>query len=333
MSRHALVAPLSALVLALALAAPSPTQGGIGNPIKKAKDAVTKEAKKETKSEPEAKPCPAPVFDDVTIELTEARVTRMIAGYQKMEVSLAPRQDLVMKRNKAMEERNAIWDKNGEKIQALEQKREDAKGCYQHGYQVAQEKKMQEYSQRAMSDPKLMETYKNLAMKNNAAAAAGDTAAQNQIYAGMYAEMLPSSEDSAAVRKSCGPMPPRTKEEGQLDALDKQVASYEDQIRKIDDKVAETQAKELGVTPTQMGVVVERIRGFQGSSKDADGAKSERKKKGESSDTKSDSGSGGKSDSDAGSSGSTGVSSKCGYTDEEVKALTKHAAELNKYLN
>jgi len=331
MSRHALVAPLSALVLALALSAPSSAWAGIGNPIKKAKDAVTKEAKKETKSD--TQPCTAPVFDDVTIELTEARVTRMIAGYQKMEATLAPRQDLVMKRNKVMEERNAIWDKNGEKIQALEQKREDVKGCYQHGYQVAQEKKMQEYSQRAMSDPKLMETYKNLAMKNNAAAAAGDTAAQNRIYAGMYAEMLPSSEDSAAVRKSCGPIPPRTREEDQLDALDKQVASYEDQIRKIDDKVAETQAKEVGVTPTQMGVVVERIRGFQGSSKDAEGAKSERKKKGESSDTKSDSGSDGKSDSDAGSSGSAGVSSKCGYTDEEVKALTKHGAELNKYLN
>ena len=331
MPRYASLAILSALVLGLASSAPSPARAGIGNPIKKAKDAVTKEAKKETKTEAQAQPCAAPVFDDVTIELTEARVTRMIAGYQKMEATLMPRQDLVMKRNKVMEERNAIWDKNGERIQALEQKREDVKGCYQHGYEVAREKKMQEYSQRAMSDPKLMEKYKNLAMKNNSAAAAGDTAAQNQIYAGMYAEMLPSSEDSAAVRKGCGPLPPRTKEEDQLDALDKQIASYDDQIRKIDDKVAETQAKEIGVTPTQMGVVVERIKGFQGTSKDAQNANAERKKKGESSDTKSDSGSDGKSDS--GSSGSAASSSHCGYTDEEVKALTKHGAELSKYLN
>ena len=49
MSRHALLATLSALALALVLSAPSPAWAKIGNPIKKAKDAVTKESKKETK--------------------------------------------------------------------------------------------------------------------------------------------------------------------------------------------------------------------------------------------------------------------------------------------
>ena len=333
MPRHAPLALLSTFALALAWGMPAPASAGIGNPIKKAKDAVTHEAKKETKSE-DAKPCAPPVFDDVTIELTEARVSKMIASYQKVETTLAPRQDLVLKRNKLMEERNALWDKHGDKIQELQGKRQDVEGCIQHGYEVAREKKMEEYSKRAMSDPNLMEKYKELAMKNNAAAAKGDTTAQNNIYSGMYAEMLPSSQDSANVRKDCGPIPSRTKEEDQIDALDKQIASYEEQIRKIDDKVAQTQSKEMGITPNQMGVVVERIVAFHGSSKDAKDANGERKKKGESSSGSDNSGSGsgsGEQSASGGDSGSGSTSVKCGYTEEETKTLTKHAAELNKY--
>jgi hypothetical protein len=331
MSRHASLALLSALVLSLALSA-LPAWAGIGNPIKKAKDAVTKEAKKETQSESEAKPCPAPVFDDVTIELTEARLTRMVDTYHKMESILAPRMGLVEKRNKLMDERGDLWDKYGEKIQNLEQKRDDVKGCYHNGYQRASEKKLQEYSQRAMSDPKLLEKYKNLAMQNNAAAAAGDTTAQNKINAGIMEEMLPSPEDSAQVRKECGPIPPNTKEEDQIAAYDKQIQGLEDEIRKIDDKSAETQAKGLGMTPAQMGTAFERIRMFRGTSKDAEAAKGERKKKGESSsgtDAKPDS----KSESGSDDSGSAAVPRQCNYSDEETRALSKHAAELVKYLN
>jgi hypothetical protein len=328
MPRQAL-APLFAVAMALAVSASSPAMAGIGNPIKKAKDAVTKEAKKETgQSETQAKPCAAPVFDDVTVELTEARVGRMVDTFHKMESILAPRMGLVEKRNKLMDERGAIWDKHSERIQALEQKRNDVNGCYHNGYQRASEKKLQEYSQRALSDPKLLEKYKNLAMQNNAAAAAGDTSAQNRINAGIMEEMLPSSEDSAQVRKECGTIPPTTKEEDQINALDKQIQGLEDEIRRIDDKSSETQAKGLGLTPAQMGTAFERIRMFRGTSKDADSAKGERKKKGESSsssDTQSDSGSG--------DSGSAAVPSQCSYSDEEAKALSKHGAELVKYLN
>jgi hypothetical protein len=332
MPRYASLAILSALVLGLASSAPSPARAGIGNPIKKAKDAVTKEAKKGTKTEAQAKPCDQPVFDDVTVELTEARLSRMVETFHKMESILAPRMGLVEKRNKLMEDRGAIWDKNGEKIQNLEQKRDDVKGCYHEGYQRASEKELQEYSQRAMSDPKLLEKYKNLAMQNNAAAAAGDTAAQNRINAGMMEEMLPSSGDSAQVRKECGPVPPTTKEEDQINALDKQIQALEGEIRKIDDKSSETQAKGLGLTPVQMGTAFERIRGFRGSSKDAAEAQGGRKKKGDSgssSDAKSDS----KSDSGSDNSGSAAVPSQCGYTDVEAEALSKHATELVKYLN
>lgn len=322
-------ATLSAFVLAIVLSAPAPAVAGIGNPIKKAKEAIGKGEHKE--SDAPAKPCAQVVFDDVTVELTETRVARLVSSFQKVEAIMAPRPGLVEQRNKANDERGAIWDKHGDKIMALEQKRDDIKGCYHNGYQAAQEKKLQEYSQRAFSDPKLLEKYKNLAMQNNAAAAAGDTAAQARINSGIMEEMLPSPEDSAQVRKSCGPIPPPSKEEDQVAALDKQMASLDEQIRQIDQKAADAQAKDSGLTPPQWGQALERIRAFGGGSNAASNSGGDsRKKKGDSSSSSSsDTGSG----SSSGNSSSTGPSSKCGYTDVEVKALDKHIVELRKYLN
>ena len=329
MPRHLFLAPAAAsfaLVLALVLSVPAPAAAGIGNPIKKAKEALGKEEHKES----QAKPCQQVVFDDVTIELTEARVARLVASFQKVEAILAPRPGLVEQRNKANDERGAIWDKHGDKIMELQNKRDEVQGCYQSGYQAAKDKKLQEYSQRALSDPKLLEKYKNLAMKDNAAAAAGDTAAQARINAGILEEMLPSPEDSAQVRKSCGPIPPQTKEEDQVAALDKQMASLDEQIRQIDQKAANAQAKDSGLTPSQWGQAQERIRAFGGGSSAASNSGGDgRKKKGDSSSSSSsDTGSG----SSSSSSSSTGPSSKCGFTDVEVKALDKHIEELRKYM-
>jgi hypothetical protein len=322
---HAAILP--AFVLALVLIVPAPAVAGIGNPIKKAKDAVTKAEHKDAPAA-QAKPCAPVVFDDVTVELNEARVARIISTFHKVEAITVPRPGLVEKRNKASDERGAIYDKHGDKIRDLQQKRDDVQGCYHDGYRAATDKKMQEYSQRALSDPKLLEKYKNLAMQNNAAAAAGDTAAQARVNAGIMEEMLPSPEDSAQARKSCGPIPPQTKEEDQIAALDKQIASLDEQIRQIDDKVADTMAKEMALTPAQTGTAIERIRGFKGSKPESSEGGG-RKKGDSSSSTSSDAG----SSSGSSDSNSAGSSSQCGFTDEEVKALDKHVEELRKYLN
>ena len=53
-------ATLSAFVLALALSVPAPAAAGIGNPIKKAKEAIGKGEHKE--SETKAKPCETPAW-------------------------------------------------------------------------------------------------------------------------------------------------------------------------------------------------------------------------------------------------------------------------------
>ena len=334
MSRHPSAASLamwSLLAGATLLLTASQVSAGIGNPMKKAKQAAEKEAEKaagksdDKSNSQSAQPCEQIVFDEYTVELTEARIVGIIDGYKKAADIAAPRAGLVEKRNKVMEERGKIWDKNGDKIMELQSKREDVKGCYHHGYQVAQERRAQEYAQRALSDPKLMEKYKNLAMQNNAAAAQGDSAAQARINQGILEEYLPTHEDSVEVRKSCGTIPPRTPEEDRIDALDKEQASLEQQIQQIDDRVAKAQSKAIGMKPGQWGVALERIQMFGGAKAQAPAASGGRKKKGESgSESDSDS----KSSESSGSSGSSASSSRCGYTDEEVKAIEKHADEL-----
>jgi hypothetical protein len=75
-----------------------------------------------------------------------------------------------------------------------------------------------------------------------------------------HEETAPSREDSAQVRQSCGPLPPRLPAEDQLDAYERDVASLEEQIRGIDEKVAAAQAKEGGLDRNQWGMALERIQ-------------------------------------------------------------------------
>jgi hypothetical protein len=122
-----------------------------------------------------------------------------------------------------------------------------------------QDRKTQEYQQKALTDPAIREKFAKVAMEHNAAAAAGDSAAIQKINAVLYSEILPSKEDSAAVRKGCGPVPSPSAEEKRLDALDKELSSLNEQIRNIDDQVSKEQG---GLNPQQWGMALERIQMF-----------------------------------------------------------------------
>jgi hypothetical protein len=255
-----IIACFTCLVLA-----PS-AHAGIGNPIKKAKEKIQKSTQKavEEPAEPEESGDTEVVFDDATVELTEARITGILDGYEKAREAGAGRPALVEKRNKLADERDRLDEKEGEKVRELQRKRDDVETCYHDGYQAARDRKGEEYKNRALTDPALREKFMRAAQENNEAAARGDSAAIARINAVFYAETLPSAEDSAAVRKSCGPLPPHSAAEDKLDALDKQIGSLDGQVRDIDDKISQAQAKQGGLTPEQWGVALERIRSYLG---------------------------------------------------------------------
>jgi hypothetical protein len=255
--------PVRALLIActaLLVVAPA-ARAGLGDMMKKATDKATKTVEK--KAAPAA-PCKAVEYDDVTLELTNDRIERILATFKAAGDAGAGRPALVEKLNKVTDERNALWDKHGEAIQATQSKRSDVETCYHDGYRAAEDRRMQEYMQRAMADPALLAKYQRAAAENNAAAAKGDSAAMNRIMQVIHEETAPTREDSLKVRKECGSLPPRSAAEEKVDALDKETTALNDQIAKVDEKVAEAQAKESGMDQQQWGGALERIQAYLG---------------------------------------------------------------------
>ena len=252
--RALLVAGLASIVLT------SPANAGIGNPIKKAKEKLQKA------TEQKAEPSPAPdagqqpvVFDNVVVELTGARLDAIVTAFRKSKEAGAGRPALVEKLNRATDDRAKHHDKHGRAMEQLRNKRGEVEACWQEGYQNAQDRRLEEYKTRALTDPALLQKFQQAAMEHNAAVAKGDSAAIQKLQAAMHAEVLPTREDSTKVRQSCGPMPPRSAAEDREDAIEKEIAGLEEQIRTIDEKVAEAQSKEGGLDRHQWGVALERI--------------------------------------------------------------------------
>ena len=250
---------LVALVAALALAAPALALPGVGGLAKKAKQKAAKAAGMEEKEAAIAGDQNVE-FDEDVLELTDARLDRVIATFKKASAAATGRPDLAAKMEKTTEERRKLWDKDGDAVMAVQNKRDEIKGCYEQGYREATDRRMQEYSQKALTDPTIREKFTRIAQQHNAAAAAGDSAAIKSAQDAMQSVMLATPEDSAAVRKDCGPIPGRMGAEDKLDALDKQIASLAEQIRQIDEKVSEAQAEGGGMERQQFAMAAERIQ-------------------------------------------------------------------------
>jgi hypothetical protein len=255
------------ILLLLALVAPR-AEARIGIP-KKVKDTVSKSAEK--KASPQAAEEPV-VFDEVTLELTEARLADILATCSRIQQVSAGRPALVAKLDKANEERSKHLEKYEGKMQSLRDKRSEVESCREEKIGAIRDRKTQEYSQRALSDPALRDKYMKAAAEYNAAAAKGDSTATQKLYEVMYSEMLPTKEDSAKVAQECGPIPPVSPEEKKMDALDKDAAAIQQQLRDLDEQIAAAQASEKGaLTREQWGMAVERIQMFlaQQNSKNA----------------------------------------------------------------
>lgn len=311
----------------------------IGNPLKKAKD-LEKNLEQKAPASPNASTGGQAVFDDVTVELTEARVQQIVTAYQKSAEAGAGRPALVAKRDQASDDKSKLIEKEGQAIQDAQVKRDEVKGCYEHEYQQATERRSKDYAQRALSDPTLLEIRAKAAQEYNAAVQKGDSAAIANAQAAAMAGMLPTKEDTLQIRQKCGTPPPPLAAEKRLAELDKQLASLDEQIRDVDQKVAAAQAKTGGLTPQQWGIATERIQmylekhgGQSKSTASVSKGSDTRKKKGDSEGpSSSGSASSGSSSSSSQSSSSSTKSAHDEYTDEEVKAIEKHLGELRGYL-
>lgn len=198
-----------------------------------------------------------PAFDNVTVELTDARIGGILDAFHKSQKIAAGRPPLVAKRDKASDDLSKLMDKEGDAMRELRNKRGDVEGCYRDGYRAAADRRGEEYKNRALSDPALRDKFMKAAQEYNAAAAKGDSSAIRKLNDILLGEVLPSPEDSAAVRQSCGPVPPPSGAEVRLEQLQKEIASLDEQIRQIDEKIANESA---GLDRQQWGMALERIQ-------------------------------------------------------------------------
>jgi hypothetical protein len=265
--RNVLCACSATLIFAVVLTAAPPAHAGFGDLVKKAKDKATK--KEEVQEEAAPAGDDQVVFDAYVLELTEQRLGNIVSAY-KARPAEGAREGFVEKVTKLETERSDFLDKNGEKIRAVEQKRDEVDGCIHHGYKVAEERRMKEYAERALTDPALLAKYSRVAQENNAKIAQGDSAAIKRANQAIIEEMVPTREDSLAVQRQCGPVPPPLPAETALAKLDKDLAAANDNLRAYDKKVADTQAETSGMNGGQFATALERIRsylGWRGSSR------------------------------------------------------------------
>lgn len=231
------------------------------NPLKKAKDAVTKPAEK--KATPQAQNEETPVFDEYTLELTDARVEGILSACKKAAEALVVRQPTVDKLNKVSDERGKLDDKHGEAVRDLQMKRGDVEICYHDEYDKATDKRRQEYAAKATSgDPAVIQRFSQLAQEQGMAQAKNDSVALAKVTAAMMEMSSPTHDDSLAVKRKCGPIPPHSAAEDQLAAYDKEIASLHEQLRLADEKAAKAQAKASGMNDGQWATARERILDF-----------------------------------------------------------------------
>jgi hypothetical protein len=324
MSRRVFELSLAVLVVCL-LAVASPAGARSGNPIKKAKEKLQKATGQQVEGQqtPEGDDV---VFDNVVVELTNDRVAKVVAAFQKASAEGAARPQLQDQYNQKNAERNEVTNKNGEALNALREKRGEVDRCYQDNYRKITERKTQDLAANPMDPARLAKNAK-LAAENNAAAAKGDSAAIQRMQTALNAEMFPSKEESLAVRKSCGPPPPKSAVEQRIDTLDKDIASLSEELRKFDERIAKAQAKEGSLTQQQWSVAMERVTMYDAATKQSKGSDGAgRKGKGE----KSDGGNEAKGGDSQGASDGEGadVIYVKGFTKAELEVLAKNRAAL-----
>jgi hypothetical protein len=256
--RPALAALLACGAVILVLA---PAHAGIGDLMKKAKD----KAAQAVAGKPAAATAEPEVvkFDDVTVELTPARLDKIVEALQKANAANTARDALVARLDKLQAERQQLWDKNQKLIETGRAKRDEVRGCCEQAYTNLKEEKSHDFARRQLSgDPALRAKHAKAAAQYNEAAARGDSTAIAKLNEILLSDVQPTKEDSAAVQKKCGAAPPMSPAEKRVDDLDKQIADQQEQIRKLDAGAAGDQAASVGLTAAQWAMAMDRIQAF-----------------------------------------------------------------------
>lgn len=276
LSRHGIAVAVVAS-LALPIHDASAQLGGF---VKKAKNRVVEqqvEQQVEKRVNPVASdPGAPPTFDDVTLELTNDRISQIIQGLSAGRAVLdgangsPSRATLVARRDEAARQSADLSQQNSKAFDAYYQKRDASMRCRNDASNVSREKRQQANDQRtkelqakAMSDPAFREKTMAVAQKMAVAQQKGDTAEVRRLMIELNGGTPETANaDSIAADKTCGSLPPQPAAMVQADKLNAQANKLSEDIRGLEEKSAATEVKESKMNERQYHMARERIEAY-----------------------------------------------------------------------
>lgn len=257
--------PIRALPFALLLAAFSlaalapPAHAGLGDLVKKAKDKAAQAVSNKATGKTAASGGGTVEFTDELLELNGERLDQVLKGLEAGDQVLAGRAALVTKRDRLRNEAGTIVNQHGPAMDAAREKHDTAERCWREFLDEKRSERDEEMRQKAMSDPAIREKMMGLTMRMAEAQAAGDSVAMSRLVREAEAMSGPTHADSLAARQKCGPVPPPHPMDAKVEALRREAAAADEQIRANDQKSIDAQVAASGLTAAQFAMARERL--------------------------------------------------------------------------
>jgi len=212
----------------------------------------------------------AVTFDDVTLELTPARVEQYIKGLRASKAALE-RQDrsswnaLAERRDAASNAAADLQERNHDAFTAFEERHATVLQCREEEIRNANELRRQETMQRAMADVNVAMRFAELSQAYQAAQARGDTAEMNRISKEMDRSFGGATRaDTAAAHRKCGPLPTRPPAMARRDSLQAVADTLNERLRRLETEADTAAVIASGMTAHQLFIAGERIGAFLG---------------------------------------------------------------------
>ncbi len=250
-------AALAALLAGLSAPSAEAQMGGL---LKKAK----KQMEQAVVGAPSETPVP---FDDLILELTEARLAQVVSGLEAGRQILSGGQggpslaSLSLERDRAIDERVRLHEMHRAEIERYQRNSVRIRDCRHEAFGAIERAQQERYTERVAGDQALQQVIGKLAHELSAATQAGDTVAMRRIHRRMQeaARIVVSAADSAVIDSRCGRMPVSPTVVAQIDALAEQERNAAQAIRRVEEHVSSEEVLASGLDPRQLGMARERI--------------------------------------------------------------------------
>lgn len=217
----------------------------------------------------------SPTFDERVLELTDARISSVVAGVQAAENVTGPggatRATLLARAGAANDQRNALLEKRDDDLRRYDDDTRRVNMCTQqvldsltqvHNEALAKKARALATSADPMGS-RLMQDVMQATMESQRLMAAGDTAGAVQVQrALMKKQGIDPARDSTLATARCGKLPAKAAWHQQADSLLEVANRSMRQAQAIDQQSADAGAKAAGMTPQQFAIARERIKAF-----------------------------------------------------------------------